>query len=87
MDRLLLIASTACFFGGVLRTLLAIRAGVFRPGRFNFFAIAAGFVLQMAFLWMRGNSVGRCPLTNLFEVFIFLGWSVSLIYTLVGATY
>ena len=86
-DRLLLIAATACFFVGVLRTLLAVRAGVFRPGRFNFFAIAAGFVLQTAFLWMRGNAVGRCPLTNLFEVFIFMAWSLALIYMLVGPAY
>jgi HemX protein len=87
MDRVLLIASTACFFVGVLRTLLSVRAGVFRPGRFNFFAIAAGFVLQTVFLWMRGNAVGRCPLTNLFEVFIFMAWSLALIYMLVGAAY
>lgn len=87
MDRVPLIASTACFFAGVLRTLLSMRAGVFQPGRFNFFAIAAGFVLQTAFLWMRGNAVGRCPLTNLFEVFIFMAWSLTLIYMLVGPTY
>ena len=87
MDRLLLIAATACFFVAVLRTLLAIRAGVFRPGRFNFIAIAAGFVLQTAFLSVRGNALGRCPLTNLFEVFIFMAWSVTLIYMLVGPAY
>jgi ABC-type uncharacterized transport system permease subunit len=87
MDRLVLIAATACFFVAVLRTLLSIRAGVFRPGRFNFVAIAAGFVLQTVFLWMRGEAVGRCPLTNLFEVFIFMAWSVSLIYMLVGPAY
>ncbi|HSH39050.1 MAG TPA: cytochrome c biogenesis protein CcsA [Chthoniobacterales bacterium] len=87
MDRLLLIAATGCFFAAVLRTLLSLRAGVFRPGRFNFIAIAAGFVLQTAFLWIRGNAVGRCPLTNLFEVFIFMAWSVSLIYMLVGPAY
>ena len=87
MDRLILIAATACFFIAVLRTLLSIRAGVFRPGRFNFFAILAGFVLQTTFLWMRGEAVARCPLTNLFEVFIFMAWSVSLIYMVVGPAY
>ena len=87
MDRLVLLAATACFLVAVLRTLFSVRAGVFRPGRFNFIAIAAGFVLQTVFLWMRGNAVGRCPLTNLFEVFIFMAWSVSLIYMLVGPAY
>lgn len=36
---------------------------------------------------MRGHALGRCPLTNLFEVFIFLAWSVALIYMLVGPVY
>lgn len=87
MDRLFLLASTLCFSIAVLRTALLIRGGVFRPGRANFFAIMAGFCLQTVFLAVRGNALGRCPLTNLFEVFIFMGWSVALIYMLVGPTY
>ncbi len=87
MDRLSLVAATLCFLVAVARTALALRAGVFRPGRFNFFAIVAGFVLQTTFLWLRGNAIGRCPITNLFEVFVFLGWSIVLIYMLVGPGY
>lgn len=87
MDRLLLIASTFCFLLAVVRTVLLIRARTFRPGRSNFLAIVAGFLLQTAFLAVRGHALGRCPLTNLFEVFIFMAWSVALIYMLVGPTY
>jgi HemX protein len=87
MEQQLLIVSTLCFLAAVIRTIVELRAGVFRPGRFNFFAIAAGFILQTAFLSVRGHALGRCPLTNLFEVFIFLAWSVALIYLLVGPAY
>ena len=87
MDRTLLIISTICFLGAVVRTGIALRGGVFRSGKFNFLAIGAGFVFQTAFLSIRGHALGRCPLTNLFEVFIFLAWSVALIYMLVGPTY
>jgi HemX protein len=87
VDRDLLIISTICFLAAVVRTGIALRAGVFRPGRFNFLAIGLGFVFQTAFLSIRGHALGRCPLTNLFEVFIFLAWSVALIYMLVGPTY
>jgi ABC-type uncharacterized transport system permease subunit len=31
--------------------------------------------------------VGRCPLTSLFEVFIFLSWSLVFFYLLIGPTY
>ncbi|MFL6537247.1 MAG: hypothetical protein ACJ8JD_03615, partial [Chthoniobacterales bacterium] len=87
MDRLLLIASTLCFLLAAVRLVLLIRGGIFQPGRVSFYAIAAGFVLQSAFLFLRGRALGRCPLTNLFEVFIFMAWSIALIYMLVGPAY
>src|SRR3954452_1648110 len=76
-----------CFLAAVVRTGIALRAGIFRPGKFNFFAIGLGFVFQTAFLSIRGHALGRCPLTNLFEVFVFLAWSVALIYLLIGPAY
>jgi ABC-type uncharacterized transport system permease subunit len=87
MDRHLLIVSTVCFFAAVARTVIALRAGNFQLGRFNFLAIGLGFIFQTAFLSIRGHELGRCPITNLFEVFIFLAWSVALIYMVVGPTY
>src|SRR5947209_15462330 len=87
MDRQLLVISTVCFLAAVVRTIVALRAGVFRPGRFNFLAIGLGFIFQTAFLSVRGHALGRCPLTNLFEVFIFLAWSIALIYMVIGPAY
>ena len=87
MERYLLIVSTICFLAAVLHTAVELRTGLFRPMRFNFFAVGLGFVFQTAFLSLRGHALGRCPLTNLFEVFIFLAWSVALMYMLVGSIY
>ena len=70
-----------------MRSVIELRSGVFRPARFNFFAIGLGFIFQTAFLSIRGHDLGRCPLTNLFEVFIFLAWSIALIYMLIGPSY
>ena len=87
MDRYLLIISTLCFFAAIVRTGLSLRARTFQPSRFSFLAIGLGFIFQTAFLYVRGHALGRCPLTNLFEVFIFLAWSIALIYMLVGPAY
>jgi HemX protein len=87
VDRQVLIVSTLCFLAAVARSAISMRAGVFRPARFNFFAIGLGFIFQTAFLSIRGHAVGRCPLTNLFEVFVFVAWSIALIYMLVGPAY
>jgi ABC-type uncharacterized transport system permease subunit len=87
MDRELLGVSTFFFFAAMVRTVVAVRARNYRPTIFNFFAITFGFVFQTVALALRGHALGRCPLTNLFEVFIFVAWSVSLIYLLIGPAY
>ncbi|HZE12590.1 MAG TPA: cytochrome c biogenesis protein CcsA, partial [Chthoniobacterales bacterium] len=68
-------------------TLATLRDGMFRPRRFNFIAILLGFALQSSFLYVRGHALGRCPITNLFEVFVFLAWSLALIYLVIGPAY
>ena len=76
-----------CFLAAVARSVVSLRSGIFPHGRFNLFAIGLGFIFQSAFLSVRGHQLGRCPLTNLFEVFVFLAWSVALIYLLIGPAY
>src|SRR4051794_13472015 len=87
MDRQLLIFATICYLAAVIRTIISFRARVFRRSRFAFLTIAVGFLLQSAFLFIRGHSLGTCPITNLFEVLVFLAWSIALIYLLIGPAY
>ncbi|HEX4637995.1 MAG TPA: cytochrome c biogenesis protein CcsA [Chthoniobacterales bacterium] len=87
MDRYFLIISTVCFLVAIVHTVLELRGGTFRPMRFNFFLVALGFIFQTAFLSMRGQQVHRCPITNLFEVIIFVAWSVALFYMVIGPAY
>jgi len=53
----------------------------------NYVAMAAGFVLQTAFLYLRGRALGRCPLTNLFETQVFVTWAAVLFFLLIGPSY
>jgi ABC-type uncharacterized transport system permease subunit len=87
MDRLPLILSTACFLVGFAHTAFSLGAGRYRPSRLNFTVMSCGFVLQTLFLWQRGQVLGRCPITNLFEMLIFLSWSMVLLYLVIGPAY
>jgi len=87
MERYLLASSTFFYLLGFGYSLLLLGAGKFRASRFNFSAILAGFVLQTAFLYVRGHAVGRCPITNTFEILVFLSWSIALAYVVVGTAY
>ncbi|HKS31510.1 MAG TPA: hypothetical protein VJR28_03800, partial [Chthoniobacterales bacterium] len=87
MDRQLLIYATLCYLAAIVRTIVSLRARVFRRSRVVFLSIALGFLLQTAFLSLRGRALGSCPITNLFEVLVFLAWSIALIYMLIGTAY
>lgn len=45
------------------------------------------FIAQLYVLSMRGEQRGGCPLSDTGEILIFLSWSLSMFYLLVGATY
>ena len=86
-DRQWLTASTVCFLLS-----FAYTAGTLGDRRhystwWNLGVVALGFVLQTVFLWQRGAAVGRCPLTNHFEVVAFLSWAMVLFYLAIGNTY
>jgi ABC-type uncharacterized transport system permease subunit len=87
MDRLPLILSTFCFLLGFVATVRALKMGRFRPHRFNLAAMGAGFLFQTVFLYQRGVSLGHCPLTNLFEGLIFVSWSITFFYLVIGRAY
>jgi len=86
-DRALLAASTFCFLLGFAYTMFVLGSGRYQPSRFNFGAMLGGFGFQTAFLVVRGHALNACPLTNLFEVLIFLSWSMVLLYFVVGTAY
>ena len=87
MERYLLAGSTLCYLLASGYSLVLSGAGKFRSSRFILSAMVAGFALQTAFLYLRGQAIGRCPITNHFEVLVFLAWSVALAYLVVGAAY
>ena len=87
MERLPLYLSTLCFLLGFAITMFALGAGRYRPGRAGLVLTGVGFLLQTWFLHQRGEAIGRCPLSNLFEVLIFLSWSMALLYFVIGHTY
>jgi ABC-type uncharacterized transport system permease subunit len=87
MERLLLVLSTLCFLLGFAYTMYALGARVYRASWINLGTILAGFLFQTAFLVLRGQAIQRCPLTSLFEVLIFLCWSMVIFYLVIGSAY
>jgi ABC-type transport system involved in cytochrome c biogenesis permease subunit len=55
--------------------------------RFNYVFVLCGFALHTTGLFLRGQALGRCPLTNLFETQVFVAWAAVLFYLLIGPSY
>lgn len=58
-----------------------------RRSRWTVAWIFCAFVCQSAVLAERGELRGQCPLGDFGEILVFLAWSTSLFYLLIGSTY
>lgn len=85
MDRWFLIASTLLAAVAGLRGLLILRHG--NMSRWTVFWMIAVMVCQMGYLAVRGEMRGACPLRSIGEISVFLAWSLTLFYLLVGPVY
>ncbi|MEM9446019.1 MAG: cytochrome c biogenesis protein CcsA [Verrucomicrobiota bacterium] len=65
-------------------TCYGLGAQKYQPRAYNMLLILVGFIFQTAFLIVRGNKIGHCPLSNLFETMIFLSWAIVLNYLIIG---
>lgn len=86
-DRLWLFLATLGYLTSAGWGLYAL--GSKRPvaNRWTFLLIVAAFTLQTLFLHRRGEAIGHCPITNLFETLAFFSWSLVLTYLVVGPAY
>jgi len=86
-DFWLVVASMVAFAGAVGASAWKVRAGWGGGRAWDFGFLLAGFVPLTAALFVRGQAEGSCPLNSLYDVLVFLAWSLVLIYLLVGSSY
>jgi HemX protein len=53
----------------------------------NYATMLIAFALHTTFLYLRGQTVHRCPLTNPLETTVFITWAAVLFYLLIGPSY
>ena len=88
-DRELLWLAQLFYAASVVLTMRRVQVGSVSAQlhRWNLLTMILGFVLHTVFLYQRGMQIGRCPLTNPFEVQVFLAWGMVLFYLLIGPSY
>lgn len=86
-DIAFLLASTLAFAAVFVVGLVRLRSGTPQSRMGNLLPMALAFGLQTAFLYVRGQYHGRCPITSLLEVMLFLCWAMVLLYFLAGPAF
>ncbi len=80
-DRMFIWLALVCY---AIRGALTLRR---ETSKLNYIAMLTGFALHTGFLYLRGQQVQRCPLTNSFEITIFIAWAAVLFDLLIGPAY
>ena len=86
-DRVWVELALISYLIGSAYSVYSLATNKFLTSRITFWAISAGFLFTTLFLFDRGHAIGRCPITNRFEVLVFMTWSMVLIYLVIGSSY
>ena len=85
MDRWFLIAATALAAVAGVRGLLVLRHG--KKSHWTVWWMIAAMLCQIGYLVIRWEMRGACPLRSIGEISVYLAWSLTLFYLLVGPMY
>ncbi|MGJ8634622.1 MAG: cytochrome c biogenesis protein CcsA [Luteolibacter sp.] len=85
MDRWFLISATVLAVLATLRGLLALRHG--NRSRWTIWWMIGVMACQIGYLGVRGEMRGACPLRSIAEISVYLAWSLTLFYLLIGPVY
>ena len=85
--KMLLLIATLVYAGRMVHALMQVRAGRWMTGGGGWWWMLLGFVLQTGVLYWRGQEVGQCPMKSISDLLVFVGWSMVLLYFLVGSAF
>ena len=65
-------------------SIFLLRKGFREDNRLNYLLLAVAFVLHTVAMFQRGFSLQRCPINNLYEATMFIGWTIVTAYLGLG---
>src|SRR5206468_7369537 len=60
------------------------RKGFMKDNRINYLILFAACGLHTLAMFKRGFSLQRCPINNLYEATMFIGWTIAAAYLVIG---
>jgi ABC-type transport system involved in cytochrome c biogenesis permease subunit len=83
-DRFCFLLAVVFYGGSALYSVLLWRRGFREDNRILYGLLASGAVLHTGSMLLRGFSLSRCPINNLFEATVFISWTIVATYLVLG---
>lgn len=65
-------------------SIVLLRREVHQHQRLNYILLFTAFGLHTTAMFMRGFSLDRCPINNLYEATMFVAWTMTAVYLVIG---
>jgi HemX protein len=83
-DRHYFLLAVIMYGLSMVYSLFLWRKGFRQHDRVNYVLLLIGCALQMKAMFMRGFTLERCPVNNLYEAVVFLDWAIVGTYLVIG---
>jgi len=84
-DRTTFLGAVALYGVSAVYSIFLLRKGFREDNRLNYLLLLAAFVVHTLAMFQRGFSLQRCPINNLYEATLFIGWTIVTAYLVIGA--
>jgi ABC-type uncharacterized transport system permease subunit len=84
-DRQYFLIAVVLYGLSALYAIFLLRRGFREDNRINYFLLLGAAAFHTLAMFHRGFSLQRCPINNLYEATIFIGWTIVATYLLIGA--
>ncbi len=73
-----------CYGFSAVYSIFLLRRDLQKHNSLNYFTLLAAFALHTAAMFLRGFSLDRCPIHNLYEATLFVAWTMTAAYLVFG---
>jgi ABC-type transport system involved in cytochrome c biogenesis permease subunit len=84
VDRHIFLLAVAIYGISMIYSVFLWRKGFRKDNRVNYLLLLAGFGMHTTAMFMRGFSINRCPINNLYEATTFVTWTTVCVYLVLG---
>ena len=83
-DRTMFLVAVVLYGLSAIYSIFLFRKGFREDNRINYLLLLVACAMHTLAMFQRGFSLERCPINNLYEATMFIGWTIAAAYLVIG---